>query len=83
MKTATVRDLRNHYTRLLGWIAAGEEVAVSRRGRVIARLVPEPAKQSGRVDWRSSAARRMNKSALTRLSAANAAALLAESQDSR
>jgi hypothetical protein len=35
------------------------------------------------VDWRSSAARRMNKSALPRLSAANAAALLAESQDSR
>ena len=24
MKTATVRDLRNHYTRLLGWIEAGD-----------------------------------------------------------
>jgi len=83
MKTATVRDLRNHYTRLLGWIEAGEEVAVSRRGRVIARLVPEPAKQAGRVDWRQSAAQRMNKSALPRLSAADAAALLAESQGGR
>ena len=83
MKTATVRDLRNHYTRLLGWIEAGEEVAVSRRGRVIARLVPEPAKQSDRVDWRQSAAQRMNKSALPRLNAADAAALLAESQGGR
>ena len=64
-------------------IEAGEEVAVSRRGRVIARLVPEPVKSPGRVDWRQSAAHRMDKSTLPRLSAADAATLLAESQGGR
>jgi prevent-host-death family protein len=51
MKTATVRDLRNHYTGLLSWIAAGEEIVITRRGKPLARLVPElPAKQK-KVDW--------------------------------
>jgi len=80
MKTATVRELRNHYSKLLGWIEAGEEVAVSRRGRVIARLVPEAGKRPGRVDWSTSAALRMDKSTLPRLSASASASLLAESQ---
>jgi antitoxin (DNA-binding transcriptional repressor) of toxin-antitoxin stability system len=83
MKTATVRDLRNHYSKLLGWIDAGEEVAVSRRGRVIARLVPEGGKKPQRVDWKTSAAYRMDKMALPHLSAAASAALLAESQGER
>jgi antitoxin (DNA-binding transcriptional repressor) of toxin-antitoxin stability system len=41
MKTATVRELRNRYTQLLEWIDAGEEIRITRRGIVIARLVPE------------------------------------------
>jgi len=41
MKQAKVSDLRNHYTKLLAWIDAGEEIAVIRRGLVIARLIPE------------------------------------------
>ena len=43
MKTATVRELRNHYTQLLKWLDAGEEIKITRRGIVIARLVPENA----------------------------------------
>ena len=55
MKTATVRDLRNHYTGLLRWIAAGEEIVITRRGKPIARLVPE--KPKGReVNWAESEA---------------------------
>jgi antitoxin (DNA-binding transcriptional repressor) of toxin-antitoxin stability system len=41
MKTATVRELRNRYTQLLEWIDAAEEIRITRRGIVIARLVPE------------------------------------------
>ena len=41
MKTATVRELRNRYTQLLKWLEAGEEIRITRRGVVIARLVPE------------------------------------------
>ena len=51
MKTATVRDLRNQLTTLLRWISAGEEVLITQRGVVIARLSPESPQSSSRVNW--------------------------------
>ena len=42
MKTATVRDLRNRFAAVSRWIEEGEEVRITKRGRAIARLVPEP-----------------------------------------
>jgi len=54
MKTATVRDLRNRYTSLLSWIAAGEEIVITQRGKAIARLVPERAETTESVDWSQS-----------------------------
>lgn len=42
MKTATARELRNRYAGLLDWLVAGEEILITRRGKPIARLVPEP-----------------------------------------
>ena len=80
MKTATVRQLRNQYREVLGWVASGEEVTISQRGKVIARLVPESARKARRVDWSTSAVARMDKSALPRLRADETAALVAESQ---
>lgn len=68
MKTATV----------LKWIDAGEEVAISRRGVVIARLVPEKAQASHRVDWTKSAAFRRDKSKRRMLTAEESAAIIAE-----
>lgn len=56
MRTATVRDLRNRYTSLLSWIGAGEEVLITRRGKAIARLVPENTQAAGQVDWLQSPA---------------------------
>ncbi len=40
MKAVTVRDARAHLRALLDRVAAGEEVAILRRGREVARLVP-------------------------------------------
>lgn len=40
MKTATVRDLRNHFPRVAAWISEGESVEITRAGKIIARLVP-------------------------------------------
>ena len=51
MRTATVRDLRNHYTSLLGWISAGEEIVITQRGKPVARLIPEKPAQPAKVDW--------------------------------
>jgi antitoxin (DNA-binding transcriptional repressor) of toxin-antitoxin stability system len=46
MKTATVRELRGEFPRLLRWLQAGETVVISRRGCVVARLVPPPPEPS-------------------------------------
>ena len=81
MKTATVRELRNEYRHVLGWVEAGEEVAISKRGKVIARLVPEKPK-SGRIDWTQSAALGIKRKDLPVLSAGRAASLIAESRGS-
>jgi antitoxin (DNA-binding transcriptional repressor) of toxin-antitoxin stability system len=42
MKKATVRDLRNRFTRISKWLEAGETVQVLKRGKPIARVIPEP-----------------------------------------
>lgn len=79
MRSTTVRELRNNYSQVLKWVAKGEEVVVTRRGQVVARVVPPVPARRTQVDWSRSAA-------LTRkpwsapLSASESAAILAESQ---
>jgi prevent-host-death family protein len=41
MIQVNVTELRNHLPEYLGKVKSGEEVAVTLRGKVIARLVPE------------------------------------------
>jgi prevent-host-death family protein len=53
MKTTTVRMLRNDYAKLLRRVETGEEISISRRGRIVAKLVPvNPGKT--KVDWAAS-----------------------------
>lgn len=40
MKTATVRQLRNEFPRIEAWVHEGESINISKRGKVIATLVP-------------------------------------------
>lgn len=54
MKTATVRELRNHYTGLLRWVAAGEEVLITQKGEPVARLIPVGLQAMDEVDWADS-----------------------------
>ena len=56
MKTATVRELHNHYTSVMKWIDAGEVVRISKNGKIIARLVPEKPKARRKVECSVSAA---------------------------
>ena len=78
MKTATVRDLRNRYTSLLGWIRAGEEVLITQRGVVIARLSPATAQAAQTVNWAECPEVRRDRSGDTVLTAEQAAAILGE-----
>jgi len=45
MKTASVRDLRQNFPRVLAWLQAGEKVAITMRRQAIATLVPRAQKQ--------------------------------------
>ena len=40
MKTATVRDLRNHFADVARWIEEGEPVSITRNGKTFATLSP-------------------------------------------
>ena len=78
MKTTTVRELRNNYSKVLGWVAKGEEVEVTRRGTVVAKVVP-PIVPKTKVDWAQSAA--LTRPAWTNtLTTKESAAILSDSQ---
>ena len=52
MKTATVRDLRQRFGDVVKWVEAGEEIAVTRRGVVVATLgPPKPIPRTRKPDW--------------------------------
>ncbi len=78
MKTATVRDLRNHYTRVLRWVSAGEDVLITQRGKVIARLSPETERTAQVVDWGRSPEVMRDRSTEPVMSAEQSAEILAE-----
>jgi antitoxin (DNA-binding transcriptional repressor) of toxin-antitoxin stability system len=40
MKTATVRQVQHDLASVLQWVSAGQAVGVTRRGRVVARILP-------------------------------------------
>lgn len=43
MKTVSVRDLRYNFPKVEAMLRAGEEIRITKRRRVIARLTAEPA----------------------------------------
>lgn len=45
MKKASIRDLRYKFTKLERLLHQGEEIEITKRRRVIARLVPENGKE--------------------------------------
>ncbi|RYD35589.1 MAG: hypothetical protein EOP86_08075 [Verrucomicrobiaceae bacterium] len=78
MKTATVRDLRNHYSSLLRWIAAGEEVVITQKGQAVARLSPMGPSEPASVNWSDSPEVRRKRSLESQLTAEESAALISE-----
>jgi prevent-host-death family protein len=79
MKTTTVRELRNNYAQVIKWVGKGEEVEVTRRGKVVAKVVPPMAAKVAEVDWTQSSAH--NRPVWGKpLTAKESAAVLAESQ---
>ncbi len=46
MKTATVRELRNEFSKLEAWLGEGEEIRIEKRGEAIAVLTPITSHQA-------------------------------------
>jgi len=46
IKNVTVVEAKAHFSALLAEVEAGEEIAVTRHGKVIARLVPDHPRQA-------------------------------------
>jgi antitoxin (DNA-binding transcriptional repressor) of toxin-antitoxin stability system len=53
MKTASVRDLRNHFADVAKWIESGELVSITRHGSVFATLSPAAPKKRLTADWKA------------------------------
>ncbi|MDZ4252533.1 MAG: type II toxin-antitoxin system prevent-host-death family antitoxin [Sulfuritalea sp.] len=49
MKTATVADAKSHLSALIAAVEAGQGVIITRRGKPVARLIPEPDAEG--FDW--------------------------------
>jgi len=50
MRTASLTDFRRRLNEIVRWIDAGEQIQITRRSRVIARVVPEDA-ANGAIEW--------------------------------
>lgn len=56
MKTASVREVQHNLAAVLDMVCRGQEIAVTKRGRVIARIVPARDTRKA-VAWPNAAAR--------------------------
>ena len=45
MRQVSLRDANQNFARLIAEVEAGEQVVLTRRGRPVARIVPEPRKR--------------------------------------
>jgi antitoxin (DNA-binding transcriptional repressor) of toxin-antitoxin stability system len=57
MKTATVRELRHAFPKVLRWIQQGETVTLTKRGKPVALVSPPPAPKPRKIQWPDFAAR--------------------------
>ena len=51
MKTATIREVQHNLSAVLSCVARGEEVAVLRRGKMVAKLVPPDPRARASPDF--------------------------------
>ena len=54
MKTATVRDLRNSFSKLEAWLAEGEQICIEKRGKpigVLSAWEPDSAPLQSKPDF--------------------------------
>jgi prevent-host-death family protein len=58
MKTASVREIQHHLSRILNWVEDGEEVTVTKNKKIVAKIVPAREKKPKKIERPDFAARR-------------------------
>ena len=61
MKKATVRQIRHDFGTVLDWVGEGEQVEVSKRGKIVALITPPPAPTRVRAAKRPDFAARLRR----------------------
>ena len=61
MKTATIRQIRHDFSTVLNWVEDGEQVEVSKRGKVVALITQPPATKLGPARKRPDFAARLRR----------------------
>lgn len=61
MKTATIRQIRHDFGTVLNWVEEGEQVEVSKRGKIVALITPPPAPKPARAKKRPDFAARLKR----------------------
>lgn len=59
MKTASIRQVRHDFNTVLDWIDGGDQVEISKRGKVVALLSPPPPAKAPRARKRPDFAARL------------------------
>jgi antitoxin (DNA-binding transcriptional repressor) of toxin-antitoxin stability system len=59
MKTASIRQVRHDFGTVLDWVTEGEQVGISKRGKIVALLSPPPAIRPARARRRTDLAARL------------------------
>jgi prevent-host-death family protein len=59
MKTATIRQVRHDFSSVLNWVSDGEQVEISKHGKVVALLSPPPTAKVPRARKRPDLAARL------------------------
>ena len=80
MKTASVRELRQNFGSLLTWLEEGQEIQITMRRRVVARLVPDRPKSTPKARLPDFAARLKKIHGAKVISAEGARAILDENK---
>jgi prevent-host-death family protein len=83
MKTASIRQVRHDFSRVLDWVADGEPVEVTKRGKVVAVIQPPARKKNVKARWPGFEARLHDIYGSRSLTAGEAAASLTASRGER
>lgn len=59
MRSMSVREVNQNFSKVLSLVESGETVLVSKHGRIVARVAPEPHDRTEDPVWRAAFARLM------------------------